>query len=181
MKGEPLNTKTMHTVDAAGAHGDPADESGGPVGEPYGASHGRFKRPGSLFYSELRWPGLWVLIGVLLLGLVTVGSLMRISDPYLMEIMSRDKLVHFSVYLLLVLWFIQIYCRMSAWWLVAALILATSVGIEVFQGLMPYRQFDVYDMLANATGMLTALLLGRVGVVGILRRVETVAARLSAH
>jgi len=44
-------------------------------------------------------------------------------------------------------------------WYSATLLFAYSVFLEFVQGLVPARQFEAYDILANAVGVLTGIIL----------------------
>jgi VanZ family protein len=102
----------------------------------------------------LRYSALWLAGGMLLVLGVLVGSL----GPGVRILMHSDKVVHLSSYLLLALWFGGVY-RPSRYPFVIAGLLALGGGIELIQGMLPYRTMDIFDMLANTIGVCTGMLL----------------------
>jgi len=64
---------------------------------------------------------------------------------------GNDKLGHFVVYGVLMFWFAQLYPRRS---LYAAGFIGLGIALEFAQGWLGYRSFELYDMLANALGVL---------------------------
>lgn len=83
--------------------------------------------------------------------------------PPELDIAHGDKLGHFAAYGLLMFWFSQLYLRRAAY---AAGFIAMGVGLEFLQGYLGYRTYEVYDMYANALGVLlgwaAALVLPRI-------------------
>jgi VanZ family protein len=102
----------------------------------------------------LRYTGLWLGVGVLLVAAVLVGSL----GPGVHVFVRNDKIVHLSAYLILAVWFGGVY-RPARYPVVMACLLALGGSIELLQGLLPYRTMDARDMMANATGVFTGMLL----------------------
>lgn len=66
-----------------------------------------------------------------------------------------DKLLHFSAHFVLCGWFFPLL-RMGLRWRVVAFSLLLGLAIEALQSLVPLRQPDVWDLLANAAGALAA-------------------------
>lgn len=64
---------------------------------------------------------------------------------------GNDKIGHFAVYGVLMFWFAQLYARRMFY---AAGFIAMGVALEFVQGWLGYRSFELYDMLANAAGVL---------------------------
>jgi VanZ family protein len=64
---------------------------------------------------------------------------------------GNDKLGHFAVYGVLMFWFAQLYARRMFY---AAGFIALGIALEFAQGSLGYRSFELYDMLANALGVL---------------------------
>jgi VanZ family protein len=62
-----------------------------------------------------------------------------------------DKLGHFAAYGLLMFWFARLYRKPMAY---AAGFIAMGIGLEVAQGALGYRTYEVFDMLANTIGVL---------------------------
>jgi VanZ family protein len=81
------------------------------------------------------------------------------------DIAHSDKLGHFAGYGLLMFWFSQLYLQRAAY---AAGFIAMGVGLELLQGHLGYRTYEVFDMYANTLGVLlgwaAAILLPRIRV-----------------
>ena len=110
---------------------------------------------------QLRYRGLWLLIGYLLIVLVVYLSL--VSSP--IEIDTRlpyqDKLFHTFAYFTLTFWFMQIYHirQHVLFWLIFFLCL--GFFMEYLQSFDAGRQSEFGDMLANTLGVLLALVMSR--------------------
>jgi VanZ family protein len=65
-----------------------------------------------------------------------------------------DKIGHFAGYGLLMFWFSQLYGRRTTRIAYAAGFVALGIGLEFLQGQLAYRAYDVFDMYANALGVL---------------------------
>ena len=121
---------------------------------------------------QLRYRGLWLLIGYLLIVLVVYLSL--VSSP--IEIDTRlpyqDKLLHTFAYFALTFWFMQIYHirQHVLFWLIFFLCL--GFFMEYLQSFDAGRQSEVGDMLANTLGVLLALVLSRTRMKYMLAGVE---------
>ena len=87
------------------------------------------------------------------------------SAPPEVDIAHSDKLGHFAAYGLLMFWFSQLYLQRVAY---AAGFIAMGVGLEFLQGHLGYRTYEVFDMYANALGVLlgwaAALILPRIRI-----------------
>ncbi len=92
----------------------------------------------------------WQIVAWLLLSLITYLSLMPVP-PMPLTFDGVDKLEHSFAYLVLALCFCQAYAQPSRW---MVFLIAWGVGIEFAQGWTGYRYFDVWDMVANTTGVL---------------------------
>ncbi|HIO14501.1 MAG TPA: VanZ family protein [Chromatiales bacterium] len=99
----------------------------------------------------------WYRVGWGLVVAVIVGSLVP-SIPTA-GIPLSDKIMHFTAYGVLMLWFSQLYLGWSRI-PVALLLVALGLVMEVCQGLTGYRQYDPVDMLANSIGVGLGLALG---------------------
>src|SRR5262245_49349827 len=89
-----------------------------------------------------------MLCGWLLVLAVIVGSV----GPSMRAIGHGDKLVHVTAYLTLSIWFGGIY-RPARYPVVAACLLTLGGGIELVQGLLPWRSMELADMVANTAGV----------------------------
>jgi VanZ family protein len=85
--------------------------------------------------------------------------------PPEIDLPQGDKLGHFAAYGLLMFWFSQLYLRRATRIAYAAGFIAMGVGLEITQGALGYRSYEVFDMYANTLGVLlgwaTALCLPR--------------------
>ncbi len=112
----------------------------------------------------LRFPKLWSTVGWLLLAGVIVGSL--IPGPTLHDIGLdfSDKLMHAGAYFTLMVWFAGLY-RRELYPMIAAVLLALGMSLDVLQMFTETRSFDWFDVGMNAAGVgiglaLSALLIG---------------------
>lgn len=82
-----------------------------------------------------------------------------------------DKWLHGITFLVLGAWFTGMYQR-SAYWRVALGLLAFGLAIEVCQRMVSYRTADIYDLIADAGGIIIGLLIGVAGLGGWCLRLE---------
>lgn len=94
----------------------------------------------------------WLAVGWLLVAAVLYLSLTPFPPP-LPPFANSDKFEHALAYLVLMLWFAQLYPSSAARWRVAFLLVALGVLIEYLQGWSGYRDFDYLDMVADAVGV----------------------------
>lgn len=109
---------------------------------------------------------LWIYLAVLIFGTVlktTDPEQMKLSDKYILNI-RWDYIMHAIVYLPLPLLLNWNYTGKTGkkdngktrlagkTWLNFFLALFIATGLEVFQMLIPYRTFNVNDLLANGLG-----------------------------
>ncbi|CAO0789427.1 unnamed protein product [Mucor circinelloides] len=71
----------------------------------------------------------------------------------------NDKVLHFSIFFILAvflyfLWNLSVKRNLI---LATSILLVLAVGSEFIQGLLPYRTFDGYDILANLVGGTTGI------------------------
>jgi VanZ family protein len=116
------------------------------------------KEPEALKFSRLWWTAGWVLVALVIWGsLRPAGQVPHAWWP-------PDKVVHFSAYCSMAFWFAGMTHRRLYPYL-AALLLVLGGAIEIAQGMMGYgRDADWHDMLANAMGVGTALILAYAGL-----------------
>ena len=108
-----------------------------------------------MYALRVKW--FWVGISLLLMATLTYLSLLPASG--LPKLNISDKLLHFIAYFVLTTWFVG-FIKVRWYWLIGLLLLLFSYIIEELQGLSHWRQFEWYDILANGTGIVMALLLG---------------------
>jgi len=98
----------------------------------------------------LRFPKWWSGLGWLLVVGVIVGSLLPGSA--LPDVSVNDKVEHAGAYCLLMVWFAGLYPR-RLYLLIAAVLLALGIGLDLLQGLTRTRSLEVYDILADLVGI----------------------------
>lgn len=120
---------------------------------------------------RLRWHGIWVALGGAIMLFVMWMALM--PDPSItLSFTYGDKLLHASTFCGLTGWWGNIYrgYRARAW--VALGCLAFGVFIELAQWLDPPRDASGWDVLADAIGILLALVLLRTPLARVLANLE---------
>jgi hypothetical protein len=121
--------------------------------------------------TQLKFSVLWWTAGWIILALVTWGSLSPAGqEPPVWW--PRDKVLHFSAYCTMAFWFAGTMQRRLYPYL-ALFLLIFGGGIEIAQGLMGYgRDADWRDLLANAMGIGTALILAYAGLGTWMAKIE---------
>ncbi len=114
-----------------------------------------FQRAGMMNVEHLRYKRLWLAVGCLMLLVVTVASLISVPPP-LKTFMLQDKVLHTLVYACLMAWFTQIYRHDLTRLLLAVGLVLMGICMEFAQSMVPARQFDVLDMVANTSGVMLA-------------------------
>lgn len=117
----------------------------------------------------LKYPRVWLGLGWLLLILVMAGSVVPVI--VVKGFSAADKLVHGGSYLILITWFAGLYQRQHHIFIALALF-TLGLVLEVIQGQLPYRGFDPFDLLANATGIFLGLMLTQSVLVAWCQRFE---------
>ncbi len=125
---------------------------------------------GAFRTAHLRHAPLWLALGIFMVAAVVAASLVAI--PATSAFALHDKLVHLCVYAGLTGWFAQVYRHDLARLLLVVGFCALGVGVEYLQGMTPSRQFDVVDMLANASGAVLAWALSYTPLGNVLMTVE---------
>jgi len=108
---------------------------------------------------QLRYPRLWFWFGVLLVASIILLSLISPPSTVSLSLFASDKISHAVAYGVLMGWFIQIFQNPVARLILGVMFIGLGVGLEFLQGLVPTRQFEVFDMAANAAGVVMAWLL----------------------
>jgi VanZ family protein len=107
---------------------------------------------------------LWLTLGWAMVAAVVWLSLT--PSPPKVDFEESDKLGHFIGYGTLMFWFSQLYVDKAARIGYAAGFAAMGVALEFAQDQLGYRTYEVFDMYANALGVLlgwaAALILPRV-------------------
>ena len=105
---------------------------------------------------RFRYRNYWLGFGWLLIGLVVYLSLS--PDPEdIVEFAYSDKIKHLLAYGVLMGWFAQLYPTMKYQLFWALVFCLLGVAMEFGQGWGGQRTFDVFDMLANGSGVWRAV------------------------
>jgi VanZ family protein len=110
------------------------------------------------------------------LGWLLVAAIVWLSltpAPPSIDLPQGDKLGHFLGYGTLMFWFCQLYATRSTRILYATGFAAMGVTLEFIQGQLGYRTYEVFDMYANALGVLLGWALALAAGGGLLARLET--------
>lgn len=121
---------------------------------------------------HLRYTGLWLGIGIVMMLIILVFSLISLPQE-VEDFMWSDKLMHGVAYAGLMGWFAQLYKNDLARLILLLGLIGFGVSIELLQGLTPTRQFEFLDMVANASGVLLAWSLSYTFFGTILERIES--------
>ena len=117
------------------------------------------------FLSKLRT--VWLAVGWAMVAGIVWLSLT--PSPPKVDFEQSDKVGHFLAYGSLMFWFAQLYVARRTTLAYAFGFAAMGVALEFIQGWTGYRDFEVYDMLANGTGVAlgwaAALLLPRIRLI----------------
>ena len=110
---------------------------------------------------ELRFRNFWLLLGYALIVMVVYLSVT--SKPMQVDLgfVMQDKLFHMFAYFALMGWFAQVYHVSKQRLMFAVLFVILGVLMEYVQSLSPVRYYEFQDMIANALGVMIAVLLAR--------------------
>lgn len=125
---------------------------------------------------NLKFKNLWMGIGLIQV-LMAFYLCLRPMPETIQTIPHLDKLYHFSAYALLTWYQIQIFGTHNKKSLLFIFIIFMIQGflIEILQFMTGYRSFELWDMAANASGSLYAILFCKGFDFKILLRVEKLA------
>lgn len=96
--------------------------------------------------------------------LIVYLSLIDISDLPNLELRNEDKFYHILAYFALTMvWLLAIssyaFSKLKARILISAVIIAFGIIIEILQDIFTdYRNFDVFDILANSLGVVVSFI-----------------------
>ncbi|WP_428101948.1 hypothetical protein [Candidatus Rariloculus sp.] len=109
---------------------------------------------------QLRLPWLWLGVGWLVVAGVCAGSLLPGSSmPSYIVLLGTaigNEVLHGGAYFILMVWFAG-FCERRRYGLVAVLLVALGVVLDVLQIGVPSRSFDLLDIASNAVGILVGL------------------------
>lgn len=120
-----------------------------------------------------RWQLASIVILVLVLGAALMPAFWMFDSKVaaLKWLEDADKWLHAITFLVLAAWFTGMYQR-HAYWRIALGLLAFGFVIEICQRMVTYRTADVYDVAADAGGIIVGLLIGIAGLGGWCLRLE---------
>ena len=75
-------------------------------------------------------------------------------SPPALDFKAGDKIGHLAAYSLLMLWFCLLYLQPKTRALYGLAFVMMGVGLEILQGMLGFRTYDVLDMAANSAGVL---------------------------
>jgi len=108
---------------------------------------------------RLKYFWLWLFIGCAYLAYIIYGSLT--PDPVDVQIDGFDKIMHFSAYALLMIWFAMIFHKAIYRNSYAIAFIMLGVGLEFAQQAGGVRYFEFGDMVANSLGVLAGYFVTR--------------------
>lgn len=109
---------------------------------------------------RMRWMRVWLALGFVGCGVLLYACLMP-HPPQVGSIPHFDKLEHFLAYVVLGAWFAEILSD-RRWWVFIGL---TVFGllIEVAQSMTTYRSPNVWDLVADVSGIVAGMTLAWLG------------------
>ena len=124
---------------------------------------------------RLRWRALWLALGWALAAAIVWLSLT--PSPPTIDVEQGDKLGHLAAYCSLMFWFCQLYPTRGARIGYALGFVAMGIAIEFVQRATGYRSFELWDMVADGTGVLIGWLLAALAGHGLPARLEAAISR----
>ncbi|HEY7238608.1 MAG TPA: VanZ family protein [Burkholderiales bacterium] len=94
---------------------------------------------------------MWLAVGWAMVAAIVWLSLT--PSPPKVDFEQSDKVGHFLAYGGVMFWFAQLYVERKARLGYAAGFVAMGVSLEFIQGWTGYRDFELYDMLADGVGV----------------------------
>jgi VanZ family protein len=102
--------------------------------------------------ASFHYSRLWHTLGWLLVVLVVFLSLTP-KAPVALEVPGSDKVSHVVAYLVMMLWFSQLYREPRRQVSIGLGLVALGALLELVQGLLGYRSAEVLDGIANGCGV----------------------------
>ena len=106
---------------------------------------------------SLKYRKWWLAAGYTLVAIVVYLSL-HPSPPDTRGVFMGDKLLHGLTYIVLTVWFCQLY-QQHQFKIVAASLFILGVFVEIAQWGTGYRFFELADIVANSSGIVIGWLL----------------------
>ena len=94
---------------------------------------------------------------------ITIASLVSLSNMPRVNVLGKDKTIHFLFYFVLTLtWNFALQKKYKNWalkYIIVFVVIGYGIVIEVLQEVLTKtRQADLYDVIANSAGTLVALI-----------------------
>ena len=99
---------------------------------------------------KLHFRRIWFALGIMLLVVIVTGSLVPVPK---IDLPATDKLIHVSMYFLLMAWFAQVVDMRYRLFL-AIIFALLGLLLEIAQHATGYRRSEWADALANMTGVM---------------------------
>lgn len=125
---------------------------------------GRRAHPERAGMRSLRLAGLWQAVGWVYVFVVISFSLSPSPPDLLTEFQGADKLIHLSVYGIMMLWFGCIYLPGPRLVHFAVAFILLGIALDLVQGATDYRTMELLDMVSNACGVCLGGLLAKTRV-----------------
>ena len=125
----------------------------------------------------LRHAKLWKIASLMIMLLVLALAMMPAvwfwddKTAGLKWFASIDQWLHGITFMVLSIWFAGLY-RPNSYWKIALGLLAFGFVIEACQRMVSYRTADLFDVGADAAGIVLGLMIGVAGIGGWCLRVE---------
>ena len=100
----------------------------------------------------MRHRRLWSIAGWTMVAVIVWLSVT--PSPPEIELENADKFEHLLAYAALTFWFCQLHSARRTQFFFLIGFIAMGIALEFVQGMLAYRSFDPFDMLANAIGAL---------------------------
>lgn len=121
-----------------------------------------------------RYQKLWLVMGYALVTLVIYLSASSNPPDSGIDLPNFDKVMHALAYFVLMGWFAQLYHVKKHRLIYALAFVFMGVALEVVQSFDPARTAELADMVANASGVLLALLMTKIPALRqVLKKIET--------
>ncbi|MEE9122285.1 MAG: VanZ family protein [Syntrophobacteria bacterium] len=93
--------------------------------------------------------------------------------PKPLEFEQSDKLAHFIAYMVLMLWFANIYPQRPHHLRLSTAFLAMGICLELLQTFSKYRTFSYGDIIANGFGVFLGFFLAKTHLATFLTNLDT--------
>jgi VanZ family protein len=119
-----------------------------------------------------RYSKLWLTLGWFLVATVIFFSLWP-TPPRPLEFEQSDKLAHCLAYLVLMLWFANIYPQRPHHLRLCIAFFAMGMCLELLQTFSDYRTFSPADIIANGFGVFLGFFLAKTHLATFLTNLDT--------